>query len=450
MFVNGNFDWAVTRDQTLQVQLQPQFIREQEPGHRRIRRARARVPDLKNHTNTFRAQEVGPLGRRFFINTRLNVGWSDSERRVASSRSQRCAFSTRRRSAAPRRPAGAIRATSISRAISTTSAASTRCGWERPSTSTGTARTNRTTIWAPTRSRSIEAFEAGRPRSYTRRVGDPKVDYSNLQGALYRAGRHSDSAKSLSVTPGVRFETQSAHATGSTAGPRFGATWAPFTNGKTTLRASWGHVLRLAADEHLRADDSHRRLPAARDQHRESDLSGYATGSARMARRPQIATCSIPVLSTRRTPASAGGVDYVFSPRVPGERDVSLRARRGAVPRPQPERAGQRRFVRIAKFGNVVQVVGDAQMRQHVWNFGGQTNFPAGAGEDGADAGTSGGSISSATTILAWSKNNTDGRVQRACDGRSRSGVGDCGPARQASLQRGVPHPGVQRSRQCR
>ena len=28
------------------------------------------------------------------------------------------------------------------------------------------------------------------------------------------------------------------------------------------------------------------------------------------------------------------------------------------------------------EFGNVVQVAGDGQMRQHVWNFGGQTNFP--------------------------------------------------------------------------
>ena len=64
----------------------------------------------ENHNNTFRAQEVGPLGRRFFINTRLNVGWSDSERQSAVE-GRRFAFSTRIRSAAPRKRAAAIRAT---------------------------------------------------------------------------------------------------------------------------------------------------------------------------------------------------------------------------------------------------------------------------------------------------------------------------------------------------
>ena len=32
---------------------------------------------------------------------------------------------------------------------------------------------------------SLDAFEAGRPRSYTRRIGDPNIDYNNFQGALY-------------------------------------------------------------------------------------------------------------------------------------------------------------------------------------------------------------------------------------------------------------------------
>ena len=32
---------------------------------------------------------------------------------------------------------------------------------------------------------SLEAFDAGRPRSYTRRIGDPNIRYNNLQGAVY-------------------------------------------------------------------------------------------------------------------------------------------------------------------------------------------------------------------------------------------------------------------------
>ena len=85
---------------------------------------------------------------------------------------------------------------------------------------------------------SIEAFEAGRPRSYTRRIGEPDVRYVNVQGALYLQD-DIRIRRNLSITPGVRVETQN-HIKGVVAGPRVGATWAPFKNGKTTLRASWG------------------------------------------------------------------------------------------------------------------------------------------------------------------------------------------------------------------
>ena len=41
------------------------------------------------------------------------------------------------------------------------------------------------------------------------------------------------------MTPGVRLEKQT-HIKGCPGRPQIGATWAPFKNGKTTLRASWG------------------------------------------------------------------------------------------------------------------------------------------------------------------------------------------------------------------
>ena len=46
--------------------------------------------------------------------------------------------------------------------------------------------------------------------------------------------------KSLTLTPGVRYEVQTHLRDYANIGPRFGVTWAPFKNGKTTLRASWG------------------------------------------------------------------------------------------------------------------------------------------------------------------------------------------------------------------
>src|SRR5262249_23793604 len=86
---------------------------------------------------------------------------------------------------------------------------------------------------------SLAAYEAGTPRSYTRRIGNPTIDYFNLQAGWYiqddLRGR-----KGLTLSPGIRYEAQTHLSDYNAFGPRFGITWAPFKNGKTTLRASAG------------------------------------------------------------------------------------------------------------------------------------------------------------------------------------------------------------------
>jgi hypothetical protein len=103
----------------------------------------------------------------------------------------------------------------------------------------------------------------------------------------------------------------------------------------------------------------------------------------------------------------SGGVDYVFSERfrvngtyryIRGEgllRGLNLNAPIGGV-RPLPE------------FANVIQVVGDGQMRQHVWNFGGQTNFPQELGRTAPLWDLKRFNFFTNYT-LAWNENNVDG-----------------------------------------
>ena len=86
---------------------------------------------------------------------------------------------------------------------------------------------------------SLEAFDAGRPRSYTRRIGDPTIDYFHLQSGIYIQD-DIKLRKNLTITPGLRYEAQTRLDDYLNFSPRFGITWAPFKNGKTTLRASWG------------------------------------------------------------------------------------------------------------------------------------------------------------------------------------------------------------------
>jgi hypothetical protein len=85
---------------------------------------------------------------------------------------------------------------------------------------------------------SPEAFAAGQPRSYTRRVGDPNIRYSNTQFSIYFQDDVRLS-KSLTMTPGVRYEIQTHVNDFNNVMPRFGITWAPGA-GRTTYRASLG------------------------------------------------------------------------------------------------------------------------------------------------------------------------------------------------------------------
>ena len=46
--------------------------------------------------------------------------------------------------------------------------------------------------------------------------------------------------KSLTLSPGVRYEVQTHLSDRGNLGPRMGVTWAPFKSGRTTLRGSYG------------------------------------------------------------------------------------------------------------------------------------------------------------------------------------------------------------------
>lgn len=83
------------------------------------------------------------------------------------------------------------------------------------------------------------SFDAGQAEQFTKSVGNPAYGYFNAQGALYVQDDVRIS-KSLTLSPGVRYSLQT-HVKDYTAfEPRFGLTWSPFKNGKTTLRASAG------------------------------------------------------------------------------------------------------------------------------------------------------------------------------------------------------------------
>jgi hypothetical protein len=85
---------------------------------------------------------------------------------------------------------------------------------------------------------SLEAFAAGLPNTYTQRLGDVETDFGRYQLGLYVQDDVRVS-RNLSLSGGVRHETQSHVRDWANFMPRAGFSWNPF-GWKTTVRGGYG------------------------------------------------------------------------------------------------------------------------------------------------------------------------------------------------------------------
>ena len=86
---------------------------------------------------------------------------------------------------------------------------------------------------------SLDDFRNNRPTTFSRRSGDPRVEFSQYQlGSYWQDDVRLH--KSLSLSFGVRHEFQTNLEDRNNFAPRFGVTWSPFKDGKTTFRAGAG------------------------------------------------------------------------------------------------------------------------------------------------------------------------------------------------------------------
>ena len=86
---------------------------------------------------------------------------------------------------------------------------------------------------------SLEAFNAGRPTTFSQRTGDPLVQYGHAQLGWYLQD-DVRVARSLSMSFGLRHEVQTHTDDYLNFAPRFGATWSPWKSGSTTFRGGVG------------------------------------------------------------------------------------------------------------------------------------------------------------------------------------------------------------------
>ena len=354
-------DYAVTKDQTLRINYNQNNSTQHNQGiggYDQIERAYNSDEDY----HALRVQEVGPLGRRAFVNTRVEYSWSDTATRSAiDSVTIRVndAFTSGGAQVAGGRRTRAVNLASDLDYVR--SIHSIRGGvW----LNAGSFHSDDSANYLGTYTfESLAAYEAGRPRSYTRRIGDPNIDYFNLQASAY-VQDDIRVRKGLTITPGLRYEAQTHLSDFNALGPRFGVTWAPFKNGKTTLRASAGVFTDWLGsgtyEQTLRVDGLRQQelnivnpsFPDPGNVGLVPPINKYLLAdSLQMARNVRVSS----------------GVDYAFNPfsragvsyaHVSGSgvlRGINLNTPVNGI-RPDPA------------LGNLVEVLGDGSSRQHTLN----------------------------------------------------------------------------------
>jgi hypothetical protein len=86
---------------------------------------------------------------------------------------------------------------------------------------------------------NIDEFNAGRPRQFRIRDGNPLVEYSNTEFAWY-INDDIRVRKNVMMSLGLRYEAQSILGDRNNFAPRAHVTWSPFKSAKTTFRAGAG------------------------------------------------------------------------------------------------------------------------------------------------------------------------------------------------------------------
>jgi hypothetical protein len=205
--VNGLFDYALTKDQTLRF------------GYSQNNNARSNqgvgsydLPERAfrsdNSRYQFRALEAGPIGRRTFINTRLTMAWMDFGNQSsveAPTIIVQDAFTS-----GGAQQAGRVHGKNMTFASdvdyvrgihSWRGGVQVYADWYRANLSNNYLGTY---VFS-----NLAAYEAGTPLLYTRSVGDPRLDFFHARTGVY----FQDDLrirKGLTLSPGLRYSYQTA------------------------------------------------------------------------------------------------------------------------------------------------------------------------------------------------------------------------------------------------
>ncbi len=355
--LNGLFDYALTRDQTLRF------------GYSQNNNARKNIgvgfydlPEraftIDNHSYQFRALEAGPIGRRTFINSRMTMAWIGFGRSSAIEAPTvivQDAFTS-----GGAQQAGRVRGRNLTLASdvdhvrgihSWRGGVQVYADWYRANLNSNYLGTY---IFS-----SLDAYQAGTPLLYTRSTGDPTLNFFHARIGTY----FQDDIrvkKGLTLSPGVRYSYQTRVNDVAAFEPRVGVTWALTKSGNTTLRASGG-IFHGWLDpgiwwQTVRADSTHQRDIIIRNPSYPDPGTGGVVPPANTYRLGQF--------KLNKNFRYSVGIDERFSPRA-SVNVLYNYYNQDQLPRGMnlnPVVDGARLH---PEFGNIISTVTDAQLLRH-------------------------------------------------------------------------------------
>ena len=335
--VSGTLNYAVTRDQTIRLRGSIGRNSQDNQGAGGYNLA-DRTFSTQGHNAELYVQEAGPVGRRFFTNTRASLRWSDSSSHSAleaptivvndaftSGGAQR-AGGTQTRGMVLQSDLDYVRGINSWR-----TGIMLEGSWYHSDDASNYLGTYTFT--------SLAAFDAGTPTFFSRRVGDPTIEYSNLQAGVYLQDDIRVS-KTLTLSPGLRYESADAR-------DRLQRLRAPIRRHVVAVQERQHHHSRrrrrvydwLSTGTYAQTHPGGRLSPARLDDHQP-----VLSRSWRRRQHPADEPVSARVPTTCCRAASTWRSDSIS-----GSRRASAPARPttcrglGGGAGPQPEHAGQRR-----------------------------------------------------------------------------------------------------------
>lgn len=235
--VSGLMNYALTKDQTIRFGFNGGESNRRNMGV-------GQFDDIERAYSTestnwgMRFQEVGPIGRRFVTNTRFMMNVSKSDTRSVFEGPTTVVQGEFTSGGAQRKGGSESRMFSFQQDLDYVRGLhSFRAGLMMDG---GYTATSTSVNYLGTYTfESLDAFLQGKPRSYTQRIGDPTFSYWNVQTALYLQDDWRP-RKNISVSLGLRYETQVRVQDRVNFAPRAGFTWSPLKSGRMSVRGSWG------------------------------------------------------------------------------------------------------------------------------------------------------------------------------------------------------------------